>query len=80
VKLAAWFWAAIDAHSTFGALHLDRQSADALARQRLGRLLVHAAAHNAFYRQRLQAGGIDAADPILTLDPYAALSALPPVF
>lgn len=79
MKLAAWFWAAMDARSTFGALHLDREPADALARRRLSGLLVHAAAHNAFYRERLRLAGIEPADPILTLDPYSALSALPPV-
>jgi phenylacetate-CoA ligase len=79
VKLAAWLWAAVDAHSTFGALQLDRHSAERLARRRLSRLLVHAAAHNSFYRDRLRAVGIEAGDPVLTFDPDAALAALPPV-
>ena len=52
---------------------------DALARRRLSRLLFDAARNNAFYGRRLQDAGIEWADPILWLDPYRALAALPPV-
>jgi phenylacetate-CoA ligase len=73
------FWLAVDAASTFAALHLDAESVDALARRRLGRLLFHSARNNAFYQRRLQDVGIEWADPILERDPYRALAALPPV-
>jgi phenylacetate-CoA ligase len=73
------FWLAVDAASTFAALDLNADSLDALARRRLGRLLVCSARKNVFYRRRLQAAGIEWADPILQVDPYRALAALPPV-
>jgi phenylacetate-CoA ligase len=73
------FWLAVDAAGTFAALDLNADSLDALARRRLGRLLFYSARNNAFYRRRLQAAGIEWADPILQLDPYCALAALPPV-
>ena len=73
------FWLAVDAASTFAALDLNADSLEALARRRLGRLLFYGARNNVFYRRRLQAAGIEWADPILQLDPYCALAALPPV-
>jgi phenylacetate-CoA ligase len=73
------FWLAVDAARTFAALDLDAKSVDALARRRLSRLLLHAAFHNTFYMRRLQDAGIEWADPVLQLDPYRALAALPPV-
>lgn len=73
------FWLAVDSARTFAALNLDRSSVDALARKRLSRLLFDAARNNTFYGRRLQDAGIEWADPILWLDPYRALAALPPV-
>jgi phenylacetate-CoA ligase len=73
------FWLAVDAARTFAALDLDAESVDALARGRLSRLLASSARSNAFYGRRLQGVGIEWADPILQLDPYRALAALPPV-
>ena len=73
------FWLTVDAASTFAALKLDNCSVDELARGRLTRLLFDAARNNAFYSRRLQDAGIEWADPILWLDPYRALAALPPV-
>lgn len=73
------FWLAVDAARTFAALDLDAESVDALARRCLSRLLFHSAWSNAFYQRRLQDAGIEWADPILELDPYRALAALPPV-
>jgi phenylacetate-CoA ligase len=73
------FWLAVDAASTFAALDLDAESVDALARRRLGRLLLDSARNNVFYQRRLQDAGIEWADPILERDPYRALAALPPV-
>lgn len=73
------FWLAVDAAGTFAALDLDAESAEALARRRLSRLLFHSALNTAFYMRRLQDAGIEWADPILARDPYRALSALPPV-
>jgi phenylacetate-CoA ligase len=73
------FWLAVDTAGTFAALDVDAHSLDALARRRLSRLLLHSARNNAFYRRRLQAAGIEGADPILRVDPYRALAALPPV-
>jgi phenylacetate-CoA ligase len=71
-------WLAVDAASTFAALDLNAHSLDALARRRLSRLLLHSARSNDFYQNRLQAAGIEPADPILQVDPYRALAALPP--
>jgi len=73
------FWLAVDAASAFAAVDLDAESADALARRRLHRLLFHSACNNEFYGRRLQNAGIEWADPILERDPYRALAALPPV-
>jgi len=73
------FWLAVDAARTFAALDLDAESVDALARRRLSRLLSSLAWSNTFYGRRLQDVGIEWADPILQLDPYRALAALPPV-
>jgi phenylacetate-CoA ligase len=73
------FWLAADAASTFAALELDPDALASIARRRLSRLLLHSAMHNTFYRRRLQDVGIEWADPILQLDPYRALAALPPV-
>ncbi|HWN19988.1 MAG TPA: AMP-binding protein [Gemmatimonadales bacterium] len=73
------FWLTVDAARTFAALDLDAESVDALARRRLGRLLSSLAWNNAFYGRRFQEVGIEWADPILQLDPYRALAALPPV-
>lgn len=73
------FWLAVDTASTFAALDMDTDSLDALARRRLSRLLRDSALNNAFYRSRLQAAGIEPADPMLRVDPYRALAALPPV-
>jgi phenylacetate-CoA ligase len=76
---ALGFWLAADALSTFNVLRRDPASLEAIARTRLSRLLVHAARNNPFYGRRLQAAGIEWADPILQYQPYQALSALPPV-
>jgi phenylacetate-CoA ligase len=73
------FWLAADASTTFRALRLDQSQVESLAQRRLSRLLFHVARNNAFYGQRLQDVGIEWADPILQLDPYGALAALPPV-
>ena len=73
------FWLTVDAARTFAALKLDSGSVEELARGRLSRLLFNAARNNAFYGRRLQDAGIEWADPILWLDPYRALAALPPV-
>jgi phenylacetate-CoA ligase len=73
------FWLAADAARTFGMLRQDRAWIDAVGRERLSRLLFHVARHNRFYGRRLQAAGIEWADPVLQRDPYRALAALPPV-
>jgi phenylacetate-CoA ligase len=73
------FWLAADAVSTFGAFQKDAVSIQAIARARLSRLLSHLARNNVFYGRRLQSAGIEWADPVLWLDPYRALAALPPV-
>ena len=73
------FWLTVDAARTFAGLKLDSCSVDELARGRLSRLLFNAARNNTFYGRRLQDSGIEWADPILWLDPYRALAALPPV-
>jgi phenylacetate-CoA ligase len=73
------FWLAADAASTFGVLQKDAASIQAIARARLSRLLFHLARNNVFYGRRLQSVGIEWADPILWLDPYRVLAALPPV-
>ncbi|HEX6433176.1 MAG TPA: hypothetical protein VFZ87_03005, partial [Gemmatimonadales bacterium] len=73
------FWLAVDSRSTFGALRRDAASVQELARARLSALLFHVARNNEFYGRRLQAAGIEWADPILQRDPYAALAAMPPV-
>ena len=73
------FWLAADAPATFGALQRDSGSVQDVAQQRLSRLLFHVARNNPFYGRRLQAAGIEWADPILWRDPYAALAALAPV-
>jgi phenylacetate-CoA ligase len=73
------FWFAVDSARAFSALNLDSESLDELARGRLSRLLFDSARNNSFYGRRLQDAGIEWADPILWLDPYRALAALPPV-
>ena len=73
------FWLAVDAARDFAALNLDVAATDALARNRLTRLLFNAARNNEFYGRRLQDAGIEWADPILWDDPYRALAALLPV-
>src|SRR5919112_3703064 len=73
------FWLTVDAARIFAALKLDHRDVDELARGRLSRLLFNAARNNTFYGRRLQDAGIEWADPILWLDPYRALAALPPV-
>jgi phenylacetate-CoA ligase len=73
------FWLAADAPRTFSLLRQDPDWIAGVARQRLSRLLFHLACNNSFYGRRLQAAGIEWADPILQLDPYRALAALPPV-
>ncbi len=72
------FWLAVDSARTFAALNLDNESLDALARHRLSRLLFDAARNNSFHSRRMQDAGIEQTDPILWLDPYRALAALPP--
>ncbi len=72
------FWLAFDGPSTFGALRREAADVQELARARLSRLLFHVARNNEFYGRRLQAAGIEWADPILQRDPYRALAALPP--
>lgn len=76
---ALGFWMAADAAATFRVLRLDPSVIDLLAQRRLSRMLFHVARHNVFYGRRLQDVGIEWADPILQLDPYRALAALPPV-
>ena len=73
------FWLAADAASTFALLRQDPTWIGAVARDRLSRLLFHVARNNGFYGRRLQAAGIEWADPLLQRDPYRALTALPPV-
>jgi phenylacetate-coenzyme A ligase PaaK-like adenylate-forming protein len=73
------FWFAADAAGTFGMLRQEPTCISAVARDRLGGLLFHVARNNRFYARRLQAAGIEWADPILQRDPYGALAALPPV-
>ena len=76
---ALGFWLAADAVSTFGALRQDAATIQAGARARLSRLLLHVARNNVFYGRRLQAAGIEWADPRLQWEPYGVLAALPPV-
>ena len=73
------FWLAVDSARTFAASDLNDNSVDGLARKRLSRLLFDAARNNTFYSRRLQDAGVEWADPIIWLDPYRALAALPPV-
>jgi phenylacetate-CoA ligase len=73
------FWLTVDSARTFASLNLNHGSVDELARGRLSRLLFDAARNNAYYGRRLQDAGIEWADPILWVDPYRALAALPPV-
>ena len=73
------FWLAVDSSPTFSALNLSSDAVDELARSRLSRLLFQSARNNPFYGRRLQDAGIEWADPMLWLDPYRALAALPPV-
>jgi phenylacetate-CoA ligase len=79
VSGALGFWLAADAPSTFGALQRDAGSIGDIAQHRLSRLLFRVARNNEFYGRRLQAAGIEWADPILQCEPYQALAALPPV-
>jgi phenylacetate-CoA ligase len=79
VSAALSFWLAADAAPTMGVLHQDLASIQTLAQSRLSRLLFHVAQNNPFYGRRLQAAGIEWKDPVLQLDPYRALAALPPV-
>jgi phenylacetate-CoA ligase len=79
MNTTAAFWLAADASTTFAALDLDREALASLARRRLSHLLLHSAINNRFYSRRLQDIGIEWADPILQLDPYRALTAMPPV-
>jgi phenylacetate-CoA ligase len=76
---SAALWAAIDSPSVLRAGNLNGNSAERISRERLGRLLLHAAHSSAFYKRRFRAVGIEWSDPILTRDPYQALSALPAV-
>jgi phenylacetate-CoA ligase len=73
------FWLAADAAPTFNVLQREPEQVAALARARLSRLLFHLARHNPFYGRRLQAAGIEWADPILQREPYRALGAMAPV-
>jgi phenylacetate-CoA ligase len=75
----AALWLAAESASTFAALDLDRDALETIARRRLSNLLLNTAINNRFYGRRLQDVGIEWADPILQLDPYRALAALPPV-
>ena len=52
---------------------------EALARERLTRLLFHVSRTNRFYGRRLQDAGVEWAAPVLRRDPYQALAALTPV-
>jgi phenylacetate-CoA ligase len=70
---------AADVAPTFRVLGYDPSEMEVLTRRRLSRLLFHVARNNPFYGRRLQDLGIEWADPILQLDPHAALAALPPV-
>ena len=73
------FWLAADAAHTMGVLRQDRLSIQKLAQARLGHLLFHAARNNPFYARRLQAAGIEWADPVLQRDPNSVLASLSPV-
>jgi phenylacetate-CoA ligase len=73
------FWLAADAVPTLAAFRSHPEAIQELARRRLSRLLFHVARNNPFYGRRMQSAGIEWADPILQLDPYRALAALPPV-
>jgi phenylacetate-CoA ligase len=79
VSRALGFWLAADAAPSFRVLQNDQATVAALAQARLSRLLFHVARHNPFYGRRLQAAGIEWADPILQREPFRALAALPPV-
>ena len=76
---ALGFWLMVDAPSAFGALGRGTAELQALARARLSRLLFHVAGNNEFYARRLQAAGVEWADPVVQRDPFCVLSALPPV-
>ena len=76
---ALGFWLLADAASTLGVIRRDPASIAVLARERLSRLLFNAARNNPFYSRRLQAAGIEWADPIIQWEPYRALAALTPV-
>jgi phenylacetate-CoA ligase len=77
--IASAFWVAADAASVLANGDLDAESADRLAAHRLGHLLSHAAHASPFYKRRFRSVGIEWSDPVLTRDPYHALSALSPV-
>ena len=72
------FWLAADAPSTFGMLRQESAWIGAVARDRLSRLLLHVARNNGFYGRRLQAAGIEWADPVIQRDPFGVLAAVPP--
>jgi phenylacetate-CoA ligase len=78
VSYAVGFWVAADAFEVFRAQRLSPDALGALARRRLGRLLV-AAAGTEFYRRRLNAAGVDPRSPMLRSDPDAIMSVLAPV-
>jgi len=79
MSAALAFWLAADAAHTFGMLRQDPAWIAAVARDRLSRLLFHVARNNTFYGRRLQAAGIEWADPVLQRHPYRVLATLPPV-
>ncbi len=74
---AVRFWLAKDAVGVFRAQRMSSDSLQALARRRLGRLLV-AASRTDFYRRRFEAAGIDPRSPMLRSDPEAVLALLAP--
>jgi phenylacetate-CoA ligase len=73
------FWLTAEAAPLLGMFRRDRGAIASLATWRLSRLLFHVARHNEFYGRRLQAAGIEWADPAIGGDPYGVLAALAPV-
>ena len=71
------FWLARDLWPVLRAAKLDPEQLDALARERLTRIL-RAAARLPFYRQRLDAAGVGDDDLMMELSPGEVLEAIPP--
>jgi phenylacetate-CoA ligase len=71
------FWLARDFWPVLRAAKLDREQLEALARERLTRML-RTAARLPFYRQRLDAAGVGDDDLMMELCPEAVLEAIAP--